>query len=82
MAGTITRVPARDYFMVYKLHIYMEIQPNAFATELARIIIAKIGQRYLIMTTNIFFLRNAVGGDPGEERTFYGDPDYEAMRNL
>ena len=30
-------------------------------------------------------LRNAVeelGGDPGEERSFYGDPDYEAMRNL
>ena len=30
-------------------------------------------------------LRNAVeelGGDPGEERTFYGDPDFEAMRNM
>ena len=30
-------------------------------------------------------LRNAVeelGGDPGEERTFYGDADYEAMRNM
>ncbi|MBE5775350.1 MAG: hypothetical protein E7337_15720 [Clostridiales bacterium] len=30
-------------------------------------------------------LRNAVealGGDAGEERTFYGDPDYEAMRNI
>ena len=30
-------------------------------------------------------VRNAVeelGGDPGEERTFYGDPDYEAMRNM
>lgn len=30
-------------------------------------------------------IRNAVeslGGDPGEERTFYGDPDYEALRNL
>lgn len=30
-------------------------------------------------------LRNAVeelGGDPGEERTFYGDPAYEAMRNM
>ncbi len=30
-------------------------------------------------------LRNAVetlGGDAGEERTFYGDPDYEAMRNV
>ena len=28
------------------------------ATELTRIIIAKIGHRYLIITTNIFFLRN------------------------
>ncbi|MEE1199977.1 MAG: hypothetical protein U0L09_04935 [Christensenellales bacterium] len=30
-------------------------------------------------------IRNAIeglGGDPGEQRTFYGDPDYEAMRNL
>ena len=30
-------------------------------------------------------VRNAIeelGGDPGEERTFYGDPNYEAMRNL
>lgn len=30
-------------------------------------------------------IRNAVeslGGDPGEERTFYGDPDYEAMRTM
>ena len=30
-------------------------------------------------------IRNAVealGGDPGEERTFYGDPDYEALRNM
>ena len=30
-------------------------------------------------------LRNAVeelGGDAGEERTFYGDPDFEAMRNM
>lgn len=30
-------------------------------------------------------IRNAVeslGGDPGEERTFYGDPDYEALRSL
>lgn len=30
-------------------------------------------------------LRNAIeelGGDPGEERAFYGDPDYEAMRNM
>lgn len=28
---------------------YIEIHPNAFATELTRMIAAKIGQRYLIM---------------------------------
>ena len=30
-------------------------------------------------------LRNAIealGGDPGEERSFYGDPDFEAMRGM
>ena len=30
-------------------------------------------------------LRNAIeelGGDPGEDRAFYGDPDFEAMRNM
>ena len=30
-------------------------------------------------------IRNAIeelGGDAGEERTFYGDPDFEAMRNI
>lgn len=30
-------------------------------------------------------LRNAIerlGGDAGDERTFYGDPDYEALRNI
>ena len=35
---------------------YMEIQPNAFATELNRMITAKIGQRYLIIKLKIFFL--------------------------
>jgi len=24
----------------------------------------------------------ALGGDAGEDRSFYGDPDYEALRNL
>ena len=37
---------------------YIEIHPNAFATELTRMIAAKIGQRYLIMITNTFFLLN------------------------
>ena len=35
----------------------MEISPNAFATELSRIIAANIGQRYLIIKLKIFFLR-------------------------
>ena len=35
----------------------MEITPNAFATELSRIIAANIGQRYLIIKLKIFFLR-------------------------
>ena len=44
---------------------------------------------FLSMTDISYFdyieLRNAVeelGGDPGEERDFYGDPDFEAMRNM
>ena len=36
---------------------YIEIHPNAFATELISMIAAKIGQRYWIMTRKIFFLR-------------------------
>ena len=38
--------------------IYILIHPKAFATELIRIMTAKIGQRYLIMITNTFFLLN------------------------
>ena len=44
---------------------------------------------FLTLTDLTYFdyieLRSAVeelGGDPGEERTFYGDPDFEAIRNL
>ena len=36
----------------------MVIHPNAFAIELRRIIVANIGQRYLIIKLKIFFLRN------------------------
>lgn|GEM_PF-4378407 len=36
----------RAYSLFY---IYIEIQPNAFAMELIKIITAKIGQRYWIM---------------------------------
>ena len=42
------------------IHFYIDIHPNALATELARMIRAKIGHRYLIITTKIFFLRNAL----------------------
>jgi hypothetical protein len=44
----------------------------------------------MMQMTDISYLdyiefRNAVealGCDAGEERTFYGDPDFEAMRNI
>ena len=44
--------------MLLTLNYHIEIHPNAFATELIRIIAAKIGQMYLIITQKIFFLRN------------------------
>lgn len=37
---------------------YIEIHPNAFATELISMIVAKIGQRYWIINWKITFLRN------------------------
>ena len=37
---------------------YIEIHPNAFATELTRMIAAKIGQRYLIMNWKMTFRLN------------------------
>ena len=39
---------------------YIEIHPNAFATELIKMIVAKIGHKYRIITLKIFFLRNAL----------------------
>ena len=36
------------HFRFFNLY-YIEIQPNAFATELIRIIAAKIGHRYWII---------------------------------
>ena len=36
----------------------MEIHPNAFATELNKMIPAKIGHRYCIIKAKIFFLWN------------------------
>ena len=38
----------------------MEIHPSAFATELIKMIAAKIGQRYLIIKTKIFLRRNGI----------------------
>ena len=37
---------------------YIEIHPNAFATELIRMIAAKIGQWYLIINWKTAFRRN------------------------
>lgn len=51
------------------------------AVEILKPFLAMLDTGYL----DYIELRNAVeelGGDPGEERTFYGDPDYEAMRNM
>ena len=42
------------------LSFYIEIHPNAFATELIKMIVAKIGHKYRIITLKIFFLRNAL----------------------
>ena len=42
-----------------KLYIVEDSQPNAFATELNKIIAANTGQRYLIMKLNIFLRRKA-----------------------
>ena len=38
--------------------LYMEIHPNAFATELTRMTAAKIGQRYWIMNWKTALRRN------------------------
>ena len=45
-----------------KMHFsfYIEIHPNAFATELIKMIAAKIGHKYRIITLKIFFLRNVL----------------------
>ena len=40
------------------LLIYMEINPNAFATELIKIMAAKIGHKYLIIKRKICLLLN------------------------
>ena len=51
----------------------MEIHPNAFATELMRIIAAKTGHRYWIIKKKIFFLRN---GFPSSVTIIYADPPW------
>ena len=40
--------------------LYILIIPNAFATELNKIIVAKIGQTYLIMKVKIFSRLNGL----------------------
>lgn len=49
-----TLVRAQRGVLFMTLASYMEISPNAFATELNKIIAANTGQRYLIMKLNIF----------------------------
>lgn len=44
-------VPGADIGTAFNSHkVYMEIQPKAFATELIRIMAAKTGHRYCIIT--------------------------------
>ena len=46
---------ALRYLLSEVSSVYMEIQPNAFATELSRMITAKIGQRYWIIKRKTLF---------------------------
>ena len=61
-AGHETRTPRLCEhsvgFLFMTLASYIEISPNAFATELKRMIAAKIGHKYRIIKQNISFLRN------------------------
>ena len=62
-AGHETRTPRLCEhsvgFLFMTLASYIEISPNAFATELNKIIAANTGQRYLFMKLNIFLRRKA-----------------------
>lgn len=46
----------KEFSLFISVILYILIHPKAFATELIRIMTAKIGQRYLIMITKTFFL--------------------------
>ena len=48
----------RRGFSLILLYFYMEIHPNAFATELIRIMTANTGHRYWTMIWNTLFLWN------------------------
>ena len=54
------KIPAcnRRGFSLILLYLYMEIHPNAFATELIRIMTANTGHRYWTMIWNTLFLWN------------------------
>ena len=60
----------------------MEIHPNAFATELNRIIAAKIGQRYLIIKLKIFFLLKVPSPRTTSSSIFFSPITLEIRRHV
>ena len=61
---------------------YMEIHPNAFATELSRMIAAKIGQRYLIIKLKIFFLLKVPSPRTTSSSIFFSPITLEIRRHV
>ena len=66
--------------------IYGKMMPKELVPEREKKLSAARDGRYGGRMITAYFCLNKtieeLGGDPGEERTFYGDPDYEAMRNI
>ena len=60
----------------------MEIHPNAFATELIRIIAAKTGHRYWIIKKKIFFLRNGFPSSVTSSSIFFTPMTLETRRQV
>ena len=60
----------------------MEIHPNAFATELMRIIAAKTGHRYWIIKKKIFFLRNGFPSSVTSSSIFFTPMTLETRRQV
>ena len=90
----LTNFPGDDRVLKYLLD---KLRNRPEQRALYASLLGKLGDARAIETLKSFLtvadigyldyieLRNAVeelGGDPGEERTFYGDPDFEAMRNM